>query len=257
MIETEVKLKGKKNIAKGIFCFEFETSNNLPDIVPGQFVNLSIPNRPDLILKRPFGIMDFDKQKNTFKIAFAVVGEGTKSLSAMKAGEKINATIPLGNGFSINFFNKRVVLVGGGSGIFPLYSMKNYPELELYSFLGYKNKESSFLTSEFNDISKEVYISSDDGTIGEKGFITDILEQKIDGICPDLVLACGPSNMLKALKKIILKRHIITQVSIEERMGCGIGACLVCACKILENNKISNKRACFDGPVFNINEVIF
>ncbi|MCL1901617.1 MAG: dihydroorotate dehydrogenase electron transfer subunit [Firmicutes bacterium] len=255
MIETEVKLKSKKNIAKGIFCLEFET-HGLPDILPGQFVNLTVPERPDLILKRPFGIMDFDKQRNMFKIAFAVVGEGTKSLSEMKTGEKTKATLPLGNGFFINFFNKKVVLVGGGSGIFPLYSLKNYPELELYSFLGFKSKEQSFLTAEFNDISKEVYISSDDGGVGAQGFVTDLLEKKIDEICPDLVLACGPNNMLKALKKIILKRHIITQVSVEERMGCGIGACLVCACKILENNKISNKRACFDGPVFNINEVI-
>ena len=255
MIETEVRLKAKKSIAKEMFCFEFETAN-LPDIIPGQFVNLMVPNRPDLILKRPFGIMDFDKQKNTFKVALAVVGEGTKSLAEMKIGDKIKATLPLGNGFSINFFNKKIVLIGGGSGIFPLHSMRNYPDLELYSFLGFKDKEHSFLTPEFKDISKGMYISTEDGSIGEKGFVTDILEKNIDGICPDLILACGPLNMLKALKKIITKRHIITQISIEERMGCGVGACLVCACKILADNKISNKRACLDGPVFNINEVI-
>lgn len=256
MVEGNVVLIKKRKIALDIFELEF-AADNLPKIQCGQFVNLQIPCRPDLILKRPFGILDYDLAAKTFRVGITVVGSGTAALTKMKKGEVIKATYPLGNGFILNENHNKVVLLGGGTGIFPLFCVKkNYPKAKIYSFLGYKDKAHSFLTEEFKNISKEIFITTDNGTLGDKGFITAKLAEKLDRINPDIILACGPVNMLRALKKVVIDKNIEVKISVEERMGCGIGACLVCACKTSENGEIRNKKVCKDGPVFDLNEVI-
>lgn len=256
MIETDVVVKSKRKIAQDIYALEF-TAQTLPEILCGQFVNLQVPNRTDLILKRPFGIFDFNEEEKSFKVGITVVGNGTEALSKLRKGNVIRATFPLGNGFYLYEKHQRVVLLGGGAGVLPLFSVKkSYPNLKFYSFLGFKDKAHSFLTEDFKSFSKETFVTTDDGSLGEKGFITQKLSENLGRINPDIILACGPVNMLRTLKKVLDGINIDVRISVEERMGCGVGACLVCACQINNNGEILNRRVCKDGPVFDLNEVI-
>ena len=231
---------------------------------PGQFINVQIP-RADKILKRPFGIIKTEPHSyhgNIVEYAFQVRGEGTEALSKVTAGATVGDTLdvmlPLGNGFDIENA-KRIALVGGGLGVFPLVSVlgAKKPGQEIYSFVGYKNTQSTYYLDEFRAKSRQTFVASDDGTIGEKAFVTDLLSRHIGAIKPDLVLACGPVGMYKSLHEV-MKDHpeILTCVSLEERMGCGFGVCLACACETQKNGLKHMDRVCKDGPVFNLNEVV-
>lgn len=256
MTEANLIVKSKRKLAQGLFTLEF-TDENLPDIRCGQFINLEIPNRPDLVLRRPFAVLDFNKSEKSFKIGINIVGSGTLELARAKKGDILKATYPLGNGFVLGEKHQKILLLGGGTGLFPLFCVgKSYPDLKLYSFLGYKDRDRYFLAEEFKSFSKETFITTEDGSFGEKGFITDILSHNLDRIMPDIILACGPINMLRSLKKMIGDKKMDVKISLEERMGCGVGACLVCACMINHNGGILNRRVCKDGPVFDLGEVI-
>ena len=249
----------KEQLTKDIYYFNIQLAQAMKKIKAGQFINVQVPNRPDMILKRPFGIIDYDYDENSVSFAVQERGEGTKALCAAKAGDKLDVMMPLGNGFQIDDDVKKIALVGGGIGVFPLLSvLKKHGEKEIYSFLGYKNKESVVFAGRFERRSTKTFISSDDGSIGEKGFITDRVAAHIGSINPDLVLACGPTAMFKSLKKVMANYPgIVTNVSLEERMGCGFGACLACVCETNKNGLKHYDRVCKEGPVFNLNEVVF
>lgn len=245
---TEVKAIVKDNIklTEDIFTLKLETTEKL-DIRCGQFVNVSIPNRKDLILKRPFGIVNYGE--NNFDIAIQIRGEGTNALSKVQKGDVLSITVPLGNGFYLLDKEQKVALVGGGIGTFPLLSVKDtYKTREIYSFLGYRNKSSMCFVDDFEKTSKQTFVSTDDGSYGEKGNAVQSFIKHIDEIKPDVVLACGYKIMFKTLKEEMKKYpNIRTLVSLEERMGCGVGACLVCTCKIYnKKGDTEHRRVCTD-----------
>lgn len=255
MIEALGLVKDNIKLTEDIFTLKIETKEKL-NVRCGQFVNVSIPNRKDLILKRPFGIVNYTE--NTFDIAIQVRGEGTNELSKVKKGDKLNITVGLGNGFYLLEKEKKIALIGGGIGVFPLLSVKDtYKDREIYSFLGFRSKDNMCFTDDFEKTSKKTFISTDDGSFGEKGNAVASFIKHIDEIKPDVVLACGPKIMFKTLKKEMEKYpEIRTLISLEERMGCGVGACLVCTCKIYnKKGDTEHRRVCTDGPVFNIKEV--
>ncbi len=256
MVETAFTVVSNEKMCEGVYNMALK-ADSFEDILCGQFINLEIPDRKDLLLRRPFAIADFDKNKKTVTVCYKIAGEGTKELSGLCAGQRLCGTFPLGNGFKLNESHKTVILLGGGAGIFPLYcAHKSYPDKKFHTMLGFKSKCGVILKEEFEKFSKETLICTEDGSEGASGLVTDSLKRNIDRIKPDIVLACGPTPMLKALKAAMKNYpHIPAHVSLEERMGCGIGACLVCACKINENGVIKNKRVCRDGPVFPLNEV--
>ncbi|MDD4003113.1 MAG: dihydroorotate dehydrogenase electron transfer subunit [Clostridia bacterium] len=255
MTETDFTVIENIKLCGDVFKMILKTENP-QDVICGQFINISIPCRNDLILKRPFAVMDSDKGKKTVTICYKVVGKGTDSLSRLKGGEVLSGVYPLGNGFKLDGSHKTVLLLGGGIGIFPLFSVfKCYPDKKYHTILGFKNKESVVLSGDFEQFSKELLICTDDGSMGAKGFITDSLKRNIDRIKPDIILCCGPSQMYKPLKDFMSGYDIPVYVSLEERMACGIGACLVCNCAVTENGKQHYKRVCKDGPVFNLKEV--
>lgn len=257
MTETIFTVTENKKLCTGIFKLTLKT-DNLEEINCGQFINIEIPGRKDLLLRRPFAICGFDSSKNTLAVCFRVVGTGTQQLAAVTAGEKLRGTYPLGNGFNLSSNHKTVALIGGGAGIFPLLSVfKCYGDRKIHTFLGFKNRENAILIEEFEKYSKEVLISTEDGSLGASGYVTDSLKRNIDRIKPDIILACGPAEMYKSLKAA-LKGYpdIPVLISLEERMGCGIGACLVCACALQGRDGLYNKRVCRDGPIFNLNEVV-
>lgn len=253
MIDRVFEIKSNRLIADGIFEMTLQTQD-LPDIAAGQFAEVTLPDRPDLILRRPFCLYSADKKSGTVKIGYALRGQGTKSLSQMKEGRQLNALLPLGNGFPQQFKNKKIMLTGGGVGVLPLLSVAQTFGGEIFSCIGFKDKSLVIKHDEFASLSKKCVVATDDGSYGEKGFVGQVAAKYVDDFCPDVIFACGPDVMLKSLKPLA---KYPTFVSLEQRMGCGFGACLVCVCKIKRNGEEHNLRVCADGPVFPFGEVFY
>jgi dihydroorotate dehydrogenase electron transfer subunit len=230
---------------------------------PGQFVNLKCKEGIDLILRRPISIAYVDREKETFDIYFQLIGTGTRCLSKRMAGEEIDVIGPLGNPFEISDKYNNIAIVGGGIGIFPLYFLLKEKESRANglktAFLGFRDKDHIVLEEEFRSVVDNYFLTTDDGSAGKKGVITDLLEEDLKENKYDIVYTCGPVPMIKKVAQLASINNIKCQVSMEERMGCGIGACLVCACKIKLNKGDQDwvyKRVCKDGPVFWSDQVV-
>jgi dihydroorotate dehydrogenase electron transfer subunit len=251
MKELIAKVKENKEIAQNIYSITLTLPESVGKIKGGQFLNLSCGSSK-LLLKRPFGIVKVEGDDVT--VCYQVKGEGTQQLTQAKKGDSLNVLLPLGNGFDIPESAKNIVVLGGGVGIFPLISViREHKDKNFYSYIGFRNKDAACLLNEFEK-SKKLTVVTDDGSLGVKdNAISAYLKEK-DKISADLIIACGPPIMLKILKQKIKEEGITIPclVSLEERMGCGIGACLVCVCKKSDGG---NARVCKDGPVFNINDV--
>ena len=230
-----------------------------PDIaalaVPGQFVHIRIPGHT---LRRPISIAEIGRSTGELRIIFEIRGEGTKWLASCSKGDLLNLLGPLGNGFSILSPDKKAIVIGGGIGIPPLLEVAKCYRENADVLLGFRNKQTAFLIGEFQDFGCNTAISSDDGSIGRRGFVSNLLIDFLNKKTPDIIYACGPTAMLKSIAQIAGEYHIRCQVSMEERMGCGVGACLVCACKVKrKNGSETYKHVCKDGPVFEGSEVVF
>ncbi len=251
MKELPAAVKRNEQIARGIYLMTLTLPQEVP-FIAGQFLNVSTGNKSHL-LKRPFGIMRADGRDVTF--CYQLKGEGTLSLSRAKAGDILQVTIPLGNGFALPESAKRIAVVGGGVGIFPLLAVvENYKDKDFLTYLGFRSKDYACLIEDFRRASSSLCVVTDDATLGKKGNAVSAFLSDFGRAKPDLIISCGPLVMLRALKSALAERGISVPclVSLEERMGCGIGACLVCVCKTSDGQ---NARVCRDGPVFDINEV--
>jgi dihydroorotate dehydrogenase electron transfer subunit len=229
------------------------TRRKLPEMIPGQFVQVRVDDSPKTFLRRPISIHYINKNKNELWLLIQIIGEGTRRLSRYVPGDMLNGLLPLGNGFSAPQANEdaRLLLIGGGIGIAPLLflgeTLKNIG-LKPEFLLGAQTKTFIWQRDEFEKIGK-VYITTDDATEGEKGFVTNhsILQTKIF----DKIYACGPQPMMVAVAKYAKASGIDCEVSLENQMACGIGACLCC----VENTVKGNVCVCTEGPVFNINQL--
>ncbi len=253
---VETTIVSNKLIANRIYELVLQSKDaDLEHFVPGQFANIDIPNRSDLLLKRPISINKVDVSQGTVTLVYQPMGQGTQALISVLPGEHIKAILPIGRGFNLKSSDKTVFLVGGGVGIAPLLSVtQKWPDKDYYAFLGYRSKDCEYCSSDFEAVSDKTYISSDDGTVGIKGFVTDSLSDSLLEITPDVVLSCGPGPMMKSLKAAV--GDIPTQVSLEQRMCCGFGACAVCVCAIDDGSGLDYKKVCIEGPVFDLNEVV-
>ena len=214
---------------------------------PGQFVNIKCGIGDELLLRRPISISNAYDDK--YEFIFKVLGKGTKRLADYKVGDYLDVLGPLGNGF-INKNYKKIAFIGGGIGLFPLlYASKEYINCEKHFFVGFKNVNEAILLDEIKKNNSKVFIASDDGSLGKKGYITQIYEKNKEDY--DMVYICGPYAMEKIAIHNLRSINQKGQVSLEERMACGIGACLVCACQTIHGVK----HVCSDGPVFDIYEV--
>lgn len=246
-IATIVK---NEKIAENIYAVTFELEEDIR-VRCGQFGNISVGGTH--LLRRPIAICKTDGRQVTF--CYQLKGEGTQKLKTMGAGTRLNVLMPLGNGFFVEENEKKVALVGGGVGVFPLISvLREYASTkELSAYIGYRNKAAVCGVEEFAKAAKFIAVT-DDGSYGAQmnsvqAFAADLEK----GYRPHVVLACGPTPMLRALKGLVEKENLNCYVSLEERMGCGIGACLVCVCDLTNGQRA---RVCKDGPVFKANEVI-
>ncbi len=216
----------------------------------GQFVNL-YPESKSTLLPRPISISEIGE--DTITLVYGVVGEGTREFSKLTAGDTIRVSTPLGNGYNVQKEAKVSVLVGGGIGVPPLVELAKQIPGEKIAVLGFRDEP--FLVETLENLGVKVYIATDSGRVGFKGNVIDCI--KAEGISGDYFYSCGPKVMLRALADYCESVNVPVQVSLEERMGCGYGACVGCVCKTKANNEkgFEQKKVCKDGPVFLGSEV--
>lgn len=249
MKDYNATVVSNEQIAENVYAVTFDLGESA-NVRCGQFGNIAVGGTH--LLRRPIAICKTQGNRVTF--CYQVKGEGTQILKTMGAGTKTNVLMPLGNGFFVEENEKKVALVGGGVGTFPLISvLQQYGDSkEISAYIGYRNKNAVCGEKEFAKAHKFVAVT-DDGSYGEKMNAVQAFEKDLlSGNRPDVVLACGPIPMLRALKAVTEKHGLLCFVSLEERMGCGIGACVVCVC---EKTNGARARVCKDGPVFNSNDV--
>jgi dihydroorotate dehydrogenase electron transfer subunit len=237
-------LLSNEEIAKNIRLARF-SGDAACFTAPGQFAGVALSG---CYLRRPISVSDF--YPGGFEMIYKVVGKGTEILAGTAPGASLEMLAGLGNGFDLRVNTERPLAVGGGIGIPPLYGLaKRLPEREkLTVVLGFNTSEESFYIEEFEALGCRVVVSTVDGSLGEKGFVTDVIKKlKLDY---DYVLACGPMPMLKALRSL---RDTPGQYSFEARMACGFGACMGCAIETVSGMK----RVCRDGPVFKTEEILW
>jgi len=218
----------------------------------GQFMQILIESK---VLRRPISICEIDRAQDTLRMVYLIKGEGTKWLSKVKSGDTLDLLGPVGHGFSKG---KNILVIGGGIGVPPLLQTAK-EALSADAILGYKTKDYAVLTDDFEKCCDKVLIATDDGSLGTHGFVTDILKEQIKLKKYDMVCTCGPIPMLKAVSEICESADIPCEVSLEERMGCGVGACVGCVCKIKSDNEEGYRhlQVCKYGPVINSKEVLW
>lgn len=245
----------QEEIGKDIFSLWLQTDQMAQYARPGQFLSLYTGNAGKL-LPRPISICEIDKETSRIRLVYRVTGKntGTEAFSKMQPEDKIEALGPLGNGFPLEEAEgKKVFLIGGGIGIPPILETAKQLNAQKTAVLGYRDE--LFLNEEFAKYA-DVYVATEDGSSGTKGNVLNAIQEKT--LEADVIFACGPTPMLRALKEYAAANHITCWISMEERMACGIGACLACVCKskdIDAHSQVHNKRVCKDGPVFLSTEV--
>ncbi len=250
MKKTEnCKLIKKAKISNGIFDFTIASEDIANETQCGQFLHINCGD--STFLRRPISICDAENGEVRF--IFEVKGEGTAALSKKEVGDMIDVMGPLGHGFEIKDSVKNPVIIGGGIGVFPLYKLAKQIDADV--FLGFRSADRVVMEKEFEDVSKMVIVGTDDGSYGYNGYIASAMEQYLGFNKCDMIYCCGPMPMLRAVKKIAEEKRIKCQLSLEQRMGCGIGACLVCSCETHHNGTDRYAKVCTNGPVFYSEEV--
>lgn len=259
----QVKLLSTERVSESYFRIGFDCEEIAAEAHPGQFlmVRLMSPSW-EYLLSRPFSFCRVDGSR--IELLFNVVGKGTRSLSEAKTGEILEILGPLGNGFSFEGVS-RAILGGGGMGIAPLPFLaselaKRRPAVNVTVLLGARTAASLCLLETFSALGARVEVATDDGAAGYKGLVTDLLEKELKSGKDDrlVVYACGPKPMLQTIARFTEEHSVPCQVSVEERMGCGVGACMACACKTRDEQGNEHfKRVCLEGPVFDVAELIF
>ena len=241
----------QESIATGIYSLVLKVSF-ADEVIPGQFVSLYSKDASRL-LPRPISICESSAVEGTIRLVYRIAGAGTTEFADLCAGENIEVLGPLGNGFPVNeYAGSRVLLVGGGIGIPPLLSCARKLKDKAFA-VGYRSE--TYLLEDLRE-EAEVYVATEDGSLGTPGNVIDAI--KAENVRADVIFSCGPKPMLRALKAYAAENGIPCYVSMEERMACGIGACLACVCKtthIDEHSHVNNTRICKDGPVFLAEEV--
>jgi len=253
-LKMTAKVASQSALGEGLYSMEIEAPEIAKQAKPGQFLSVYSRDRAHL-LPRPISICEI--KGNCLRIVYRVVGAGTEEFSTYQAGDELSVMGPLGNGFPMEAAEGRDVLViGGGIGIFPMLEVSRQlarKGIAQTVVLGYRGQV--FMKEEFEE-NGQVFVATEDGSQGTKGNVLDAIREQ--GLGADLIFACGPAPMLRAVKQYAQESRIPAWISMEERMACGIGACLACVCKSVEADEHTNvhhKRVCKDGPVFLADEV--
>ena len=243
---ADFKLVDKQDFGRSVLL-RLRSGQPLPEIVPGQFVQVRVDGSPSTYLRRPISIHDVDFRQNEITLLVQQVGEGTKHLVSAENGDVINMVLPLGNGFTLPPKGESVLLVGGGIGIAPLYyfaKILNGEGIRPTLLLGGKSESDLLRLTDYQNLG-ETFVTTEDGSLGEKGFVTmhSVWQQKLF----DKIYVCGPKPMMKAVAKLAAEKGAWCEVSLENLMACGLGACLCC----VEDTIDGHVCVCKEGPVFN------
>ena len=282
MQEINFRVARVKKRTADIVEIKLDALSQLPEMRAGQFVHVSVDSAA-MLLRRPFCLYKWDKK--SISILVAVVGRGTECLSRLKKKDLVTGTLPLGNGFYLEPHQKTVALIGGGVGVAPLLQVprscfgrkpntivmagagvivpiiNTVKGTEVRAYLGFGNKNKIVAKSEFSEVVEKLVVATDDGSRGFKGnaveaFLKDYNDPK-KPFRPDVILTCGPDGLIRGVKKMAQELNIPALMSGEIHMGCGVGACLVCACAVKDSmGNIQNQRACVEGPVFRLEELV-
>lgn len=241
----------QSEISSGIFSLWIKTDKIAAEARPGQFISLYSADESRM-LPRPISICEIDKEHNALRLVYRVAGKGTDEFSRLAAGESLDVVGPLGNGFPL--LDKKAFLIGGGIGIPPMVQLAKELNCEKQIVVGYRTNDL-FLKEEL-EANGAVYFATEDGTAGTKGNVLDAIRE--NALDAEVIYACGPTPMLRALQAYAQENGIECYLSLEERMACGIGACLACVCKSMDvdhHTYVKNKRICQEGPVFEAGEI--
>ena len=287
MLQKKTRIVSNVQVTSDCWRLAVEGATEIADISrPGQFINLRISEAMDPLFRRPFSIfrtIPLARGEKGLEIVYKVVGRGTRKMTGLLPGEEVDMIGPCGNGFSLEGGKKSHVLLGGGVGTAALYMLgeqivrNQEANTNLHVFLGANTKGSMILIDEFQNLKKDLKISTDDGTFGYRGMVTELFKssmEKSEIPSESAVYACGPEPMYRELRSLLEKYRFSAQVSIERRMACGMGVCLSCICKVRkgevekyrslpkshiqfsEQDDYGYALTCWDGPVFHLEEVV-
>ena len=251
-LKMTASVVSQAQLAEGIYDLRLKAPEIASQAAAGQFVSVYSKDGSRL-LPRPISLCGIDKEAGQLRLVYRVAGAGTEEFSALKAGDTVDILGPLGNGFSL-LEGKKAFLIGGGIGVPPMLEMAKQLNYEKQIILGYRD-ENLFLRDEFEAYG-EVFVATEDGSVGTKGNVLDAIREQ--NLTADVIYACGPTPMLRAIKEYAAEKGIKCYISLEEKMACGIGACLACVCQskdVDHHSNVHNKRICKDGPVFLAEEV--
>lgn len=250
----------KEQLKPDIFKFSVKTPSIVEKSKPGNFIEIRVTDQTEPFLRRPISIYNLDRENGILEFIFQVKGKGTEILARKDIGSKIDIVGPLGYGTFKYEKYENLAIIGGGIGVFPLYELakcakKDNKNVNIY--LGFRNKDFVVLEEEFKNVSNKLILTTDDGSYSEKGFAINYLEKDIEEGKIDSIYACGPLPMLKAVQKLAIEKDMPCQISLEEKMGCGLGVCLGCAVKTAKSPKEAPEywHVCKAGPVFQAKDV--
>jgi dihydroorotate dehydrogenase electron transfer subunit len=257
-----------EEIQEECFLMKVKLASSFENPLPGQFVMIRIAGLNDPFLSRPISIYSFSRGKNycSMELLYRVVGKGTQILAGLIEGSQVEINGPLGNGFETKSVRKNMVFIAGGIGIAPLSLLteslcrRASSSVAMNIYLGFQDSAAVVGLDKLKKLCRNITVCTDDGTLGAKGFVTQIFQKDMKKFAPDdtSIYACGPKPMLKSLAGILNKNKFDCQVSLEERMACGTGACMGCAVAVKDKKgELAYKRVCSDGPVFNLTDIIW
>lgn len=248
-VKAELIIKSNEKFADNLYRIECESLHELPDISAGQFAHIKVPGKD---LRRPICV--YANTKNSITFIIANVGEGTAAFTSQGKGHKFDAILPLGNGFPILPDKTNIAVLGGGTGCAPLLKIAaDNKALNVTALLGFPNASSrGIYKDDFDKVCKRVCYCTDDGSYGYHGYPTDLLTE----IAPEVLYVCGAPGMMKTAREYCRKLGVIGFASMEQKMGCGVGACLVCSVRIMQDGREKLLRACADGPVFPLEDIV-
>ncbi len=260
-VNIKAKIVEIEQLKQDIYKFSVQAKEIVENAKPGQFIEIRVIDNIEPLLRRPISIYNIDKEKGILEFIFQVKGKGTEILAKRKIGEELDIIGPIGYGtFEIKDY-KNVAIIGGGIGTFPLYELakelKQNTSSKVTTYLGFRSKNYVVLEKEFKSVSDKLVITTDDGTYGIEGFAINELKKDIEEGKIDKIFACGPLPMLKAVQTLSIEKNIPCQISLEEKMACGLGVCLGCAVKTAKSPSDAPQywHVCKAGPVFNATDV--
>jgi dihydroorotate dehydrogenase electron transfer subunit len=227
-------------------------------VLPGQFINILINHREELLLRRPFSIARTNPEQSTVEVVYRIVGKGTAAMKGLSPGDTLDLLGPLGRGFTLPGQPMECLLIGGGVGIAPLWGLAKSLSQDgnrIITLLGFRSCDYIYGIDVFRGYGVETLVTTDDGSSGLKGLASDHLEEILRRPI-ERAYVCGPPLMLRAVIPMLRRARIKSEVSVEEKMGCGFGACLSCVVNVKINGVVEKQRACTEGPVFDAAEIV-